>query len=263
MKVDIQKAVLKSWSLLPKNIKLVLFTDSEYWKERAREANIDWSDAFEYLEDEPSLFPRLNRSGLPFLTSMTEWIQAHYRSRLYGYVNGDIILHSSIQDVLPRLFALSSPLLVVGRRYNTAVTASLLSHFTSLPSIDRFIASSVRFTEQFIPVAQDYFFFSPAVLNPLTWHFESACPCAAHNFACSPRCGPPSCGNQLGRCEELQINRDLAIRDSWGIDCYTRNLIQKLLKRSGVSDELVEVFIQQSLLPAVSILPREVAHDLR
>ena len=104
---------------------------------------------------------------------------------------------------------------------------------------------------------------APAVLNPLTWHFESACPCAAHNFACSPRCGPPSCGNQLGRCEELQINRDLAIRDSWGIDCYTRNLIQKLLKRSGVSDELVEVFIQQSLLPAVSILPREVAHDLR
>ena len=31
IKVDIQKAVLKSWSLLPKNIKLVLFTDSEYW----------------------------------------------------------------------------------------------------------------------------------------------------------------------------------------------------------------------------------------
>lgn len=59
------------------------------------------------------------------------------------------------------------------------------------------------------------------------------------------------------------MNRDLAIRDSWGIDCYTRNLIQKLLKRSGVTDELVEVFIQQSLLPAVSILPREVAHDLR
>lgn len=49
MKVDIQKAVLKSWSLLPKNIKLVLFTDSEYWKERAREVNIDWSDAFEYF----------------------------------------------------------------------------------------------------------------------------------------------------------------------------------------------------------------------
>ena len=166
MKVDIQKAVLKSWSLLPKNIKLVLFTDSEYWKERAREADIDWSDAFEYLEDEPSLFPRLNRSGLPFLTSMTEWIQAHYRTRLYVYAKGDISLHSAIQDVLPRLFALSSPLLVVGRRYNTAVTASLLSHFTSLPSIDRFIASSVRFTEQFIPVAQDYFFFSPAVLNP-------------------------------------------------------------------------------------------------
>lgn len=54
IKVDIQKAVLKSWSLLPKNIKLVLFTDSEYWKERAREVNIDWSDAFEYLEHEPS-----------------------------------------------------------------------------------------------------------------------------------------------------------------------------------------------------------------
>ena len=103
----------------------------------------------------------------------------------------------------------------------------------------------------------------PAVLNPLTWRFESSCPCANHNFACSPRCGPPSCGNQLGACETLQVPRDLAIRDSWGIDCYTRNLIQKLLQRNGVSDALVEVFVQQSLLPAVSILPREVAHDLR
>ena len=115
-----------------------------------------------------SLFslPRLNRSGLPFLTSMTDWIQAHYRSHLYGYVNGDIIFHSSIQDILPHLFPLTSPILVMGRRYNTAVSSSLLTHFVSQHSIDRFIESSVRFTEQFIPVAQDFFFFSPSLLNP-------------------------------------------------------------------------------------------------
>lgn len=101
------------------------------------------------------------------------------------------------------------------------------------------------------------------MLNHLTWHFESPCPCAASNTACTPRCGHTRCGNQLGAYDELRVGSDLALRDSWGIDCYTRALMQRLLHSIGASDSLVELFIQQCLLPAFSILPVGVAHDLR
>lgn len=46
--MEIQKAVLKNWSLFPPTVKLVVFTDSEYWKERCNEVNVTWSSSFEY-----------------------------------------------------------------------------------------------------------------------------------------------------------------------------------------------------------------------
>lgn len=47
--MEIQKAVLKNWSLFPPTVKLVVFTDSEYWKERCNEVNVTWSSSFEYF----------------------------------------------------------------------------------------------------------------------------------------------------------------------------------------------------------------------
>ena len=151
--------------MFPKEFKLVVFTDSEYWKERANESNVTWSD--EFLSNRCFPFTtRLNRSDLPFLTSMTEWVKTHYRSRLYGYTNGDIIFHSSITEVFPQLLRFSSSVLVVGRRYNVDVDSSFLSQFASQISIDTFIEDAVRMSEQFIPVAQDFFLFSPDVITP-------------------------------------------------------------------------------------------------
>lgn len=97
---------------------------------------------------------------------MTEWVKTHYRSRLYGYTNGDIIFHSSITEVFPQLLRFSSSVLVVGRRYNVDVDSSFLSQFASQISIDTFIEDTVRMSEQFIPVAQDFFLFSPDVITP-------------------------------------------------------------------------------------------------
>ena len=151
--------------MFPKEFKLVVFTDSEYWKERANENNVTWSDEFLSGQFVP-FTTRLNHSDLPFLTSMTEWIKTHYRSRLYGYTNGDIIFHSSLTEVFPQLLRFSPSVLVVGRRYNVDVDSSFLSQFASQISIDVFIEDAVRMTEQFIPVAQDFFFFSPDVITP-------------------------------------------------------------------------------------------------
>ncbi|KAK8829554.1 hypothetical protein WA556_005472 [Blastocystis sp. ATCC 50177/Nand II] len=158
VKVELQKAVLKSWSFFDPSIKLVLFTDSEYWKERAREVGITWTEAF-----------ALNPNGLPYFSSMTEYLQDHYVSRFYGYVNGDIIFHSTLRDVLLRIdHAIPSPhLLVVGRRYNAYFKSGTLSSLSSASAVDRYIKSQIRFSEQFIPVAQDYFLFTE---NTFTRH---------------------------------------------------------------------------------------------
>ena len=162
----LQKAVLKTWSLFDPSIKLVLFTDSEYWKERAREVGVTWTDAFEWLCF-PLLMCRLNSSNLPFFTSMTEYLQNHYLSHFYGYVNGDILFHTSLHAVL-RHVADSFPeqsLLIVGRRYNHYFNEDDLSLFTSQLSIDDYIASAVRYSEQFSPVAQAYFLFTENTLT--------------------------------------------------------------------------------------------------
>ena len=160
--------MLKSWSFFDPSIKLVLFTDSEYWKERAREVGITWTEAFALLLL-LFLICRLNPNGLPYFSSMTEYLQDHYVSRFYGYVNGDIIFHSTLRDVLLRInHAIPSPhLLVVGRRYNAYFKSGTLSSLSSASAVDRYIKSQIRFSEQFIPVAQDYFLFTE---NTFTRH---------------------------------------------------------------------------------------------
>ena len=122
---------------------------------------ITWTDAFA-SSFSSLLKDRLNPSGLPFFSSMTEYLQNHYISRFYGYANGDIIFHSTLRDVLQRIDnAIPSPhLLVVGRRYNVYFKSGSLSSFSTSHSVDGYIKSNIRFSEQFIPVAQDYFLFT-------------------------------------------------------------------------------------------------------
>ena len=98
---------------------------------------------------------------------MTDYLQEMYSSAYYGYVNGDILMHSSIATVLEYLSkqAPSEHHLVVGRRYNTYVSSGFKKQLTSRTAVDKFIKHTIRFNEQFIPVAQDFFIFSPGTLT--------------------------------------------------------------------------------------------------
>lgn len=93
---------------------------------------------------------------------MVDWLQVSYDSTFYGYINGDILVHSSLDGILKMLSRqhISSHLLVVGRRYNTYVDPSFSEFLTTREMNDRFILDNTRLNEQFIPVAQDYFIFT-------------------------------------------------------------------------------------------------------
>lgn len=93
---------------------------------------------------------------------MVDWLQVSYNSSFYGYINGDILVHSSLDGILKMLSSqqISSHLLVVGRRYNTYVDPSFSEFLTTREMNDRFILDNTRLNEQFIPVAQDYFIFT-------------------------------------------------------------------------------------------------------
>lgn len=86
-------------------------------------------------------------------------------------------------------------------------------------------------------------------------------------------CSDALCHNQISDYNCLLIDksplrpaltsRDLIIRDSWGIDAYTRHLIQTILHSIRYTDPLVDTFIQRCLFPALSALPSNRASDMR
>ena len=128
---------------------------------------------------------------------------------------------------------------------------------------------------------------SRAELDHLTWQFKSTCPCAASNRSCTSHChchegsgsgsgsgandtsslptpANCSCHNQLNDFSSLQLGRDLQMVDSWGIDCYSRTLIQMVMTEVlRMKNEEVEMFLQKALLPAVSHIPEQYASDMR
>lgn len=101
---------------------------------------------------------------------MTDWIQTHYASQYYGFINADILVHSSISDLLPYITSkIHSPhVLIVGRRYNSYVTEQDLTVLRTKKDMDRFIQSETYLNEQFIPVAQDFFFFTENTISGKT-----------------------------------------------------------------------------------------------
>ena len=149
--MELQKAVMRAWKSIHPSLELVVFTDSEYWKNQATKLGITWTDEF-----------YTNPNGTPFLTSMTDWIQSHYVSQYYGFINADILVHSNLYDLLIYITKeiVSSHILIVGRRYNSYVVEDDLIALRSREDFDQFIASETYLSEQFIPVAQDFFFFT-------------------------------------------------------------------------------------------------------
>lgn len=59
--------------------------------------------------------------------------------------------------------------------------------------------------------------------------FRTECGCLAKNSECGPACGcrGQQCLNSaIQRRAALRLGRDVAERDTWGMDCYTRRNIQ-------------------------------------
>ena len=59
------------------------------------------------------------------------------------------------------------------------------------------------------------------------------------------------------------FSSNLELRDSWGIDCYTRTLIRAVLAQVGMKEEAIDQFMLQSLYPSFHLVPPDRAHDMR
>ena len=99
---------------------------------------------------------------------MMNYLQTSFDSRFYGYVNGDILMHSSLESILESLSKQplsDNHILLTGRRFNTYVSSEFRLSLRSRETMDRFIEESIIYNEQFIPVAQDYFIFTKATFT--------------------------------------------------------------------------------------------------
>ena len=88
-----------------------------------------------------------------------------------GYMNGDLLLHSSLIESLSFLFDTvvsvkpKTPLMLMGRRYNRNMAMKDDLTNRSTEAISAFIEENTLFSDQFITVAQDFFIFTPSTLR--------------------------------------------------------------------------------------------------
>lgn len=71
---------------------------------------------------------------------------------------------------------------------------------------------------------------------------------------------------QFGRYERVERShscRDVMIKDTWGIDCYTRHSIEILLQLLGWESSLVTTFIRTVLAPTINQQTPTTAFDMR
>lgn len=114
---------------------------------------------------------RSNRYATPFFSTIVQTLKLEYNSVFIGYMNGDLLLHSSFIESLAYLFDTvvsvkpKSPLMIMGRRYNRNMM--MKDNLTSLSneSLNTFIEENTLFGDQFISVAQDFFIFTPSTLR--------------------------------------------------------------------------------------------------
>lgn len=114
---------------------------------------------------------RSNPYGTPFFTSLLSSLERITKSVYVGYMNGDLLLHSSFIESLLAIHdkqlkgILPTKVMVMGRRYNIETT--LMNDYTSLSrqQFDSIIERNTSFTDMFISVAQDYFIYNHGQIN--------------------------------------------------------------------------------------------------
>lgn len=114
---------------------------------------------------------RSNRYSTPFFSSIVQTLKLEYNSVFIGYMNGDLLLHSSLIESLSFLFDTvvsgkpKTPLMLMGRRYNRNMAMKDDLTNRSTEAISAFIEENTLFSDQFITVAQDFFIFTPSTLR--------------------------------------------------------------------------------------------------
>lgn len=93
---------------------------------------------------------------------MMQFIETHYNSKFYGFLNGDILIHSSIIPILDTVWEsiesgqLKSKVMITGRRHNMYIQLATNIGNTN-DEIDSFIEQNIFKNEQFLPVSQVFF----------------------------------------------------------------------------------------------------------
>ena len=112
-----------------------------------------------------------NPYNTPYFSSMLKELEYSYDIDYFGYMNGDLLLHSSIvstmKTVLTERRSLSNQnkIMLVGRRYNIKTTINDNYQSFSRSEYDSIIEKKTKFTDMFISVAIDLFIFSRGSLN--------------------------------------------------------------------------------------------------
>ncbi|KAK8813242.1 hypothetical protein WA158_002834 [Blastocystis sp. Blastoise] len=160
LKMKLQDNTLKHFSLFNRiDVKFLLFTNSKHWIKRAKKYHIEYSTNF-----------TTNEYGTPFFFPMLEYIESHYISSFYGFLNGDILLHGNIVNILDTVLQdiqtgkLYPQIMITGRRNNKEIDITD-NIGTTNEEINQFIQQSVYKNEQFIPVSQDYFIFTKGTFD--------------------------------------------------------------------------------------------------
>ncbi|KAK8805810.1 hypothetical protein WA158_002466 [Blastocystis sp. Blastoise] len=159
----IQENTLKSFNLFKQNYncEFVIFTDSESIINMVEAYNLTYSTQF-----------KSNRYNVPYFHSMMKYLETHYDSDFYGYVNGDILQESVLFDILQQTLVnieqhkLHKRVLLIGRRYNIKITSiDLSSSLTDLDAYDEYLRLITRDVNPHSPNCMDYFIFTRHTFN--------------------------------------------------------------------------------------------------
>ncbi|XP_046361330.2 uncharacterized protein LOC124138636 [Haliotis rufescens] len=144
-KYEVRNITLKNWANLRPHIRPVFFSTNE-------------NDTKDIIQHGWEVLPvtKIAASGVPVLKYMYLDVIRKFKSKLYGYSNGDILfddgLIRTLRTVVSSYFPPSNPILIIGQRTNVLrVTADEGTNMDSLSTIAR------QRGKLFLTVAEDYF----------------------------------------------------------------------------------------------------------
>ena len=146
----IQRNALKSWTLLDREVEVVLFGDDEGAAETARGLGI-----------RHEVHVERNEHGSKRLDYMFRRAQEIARHDLLCYINCDIILMNDFREALERVRAVHSKFLMVGRRWDTEIKEAFA--FERADWQTRLRGEVLRHAKRRTPEWIDYFAFPRAV----------------------------------------------------------------------------------------------------